>query len=54
MKRSSLLRVGVAATPAEISRHAPLLGEHNDQIFHGLLGMSREEIKDLEEQQVIY
>jgi len=44
----------MSATPAEISRHAPLLGEHNDQIFHGLLGMSREEIKDLEEQQVIY
>jgi crotonobetainyl-CoA:carnitine CoA-transferase CaiB-like acyl-CoA transferase len=44
----------LSATPASIKRHAPLLGEHNDFIFHGLLGMSREEIKELEEEQVIY
>jgi len=44
----------LSATPAGIKRHAPLLGEHNDFIFHGLLGMSREEIKELEEEQVIY
>jgi crotonobetainyl-CoA:carnitine CoA-transferase CaiB-like acyl-CoA transferase len=44
----------LSATPAGIKRHAPLLGEHNDFIFHGLLGMSREEIKKLEEEQVIY
>ena len=44
----------LSATPAGIKRHSPLLGEHNDFIFHGLLGMSREEIKELEEEQVIY
>jgi len=41
-------------TPAEIRRHAPDLGEHNDEIFHGLLGMSRDEIKALEAEEVIY
>ncbi len=44
----------LSATPAGIKRHAPLLGEHNDFIFHGLLGISRKEIKELEEEQVIY
>ena len=41
-------------TPASIRRHAPLLGEHNHEIFGGRLGMSREEIERLEEEQVIY
>jgi benzylsuccinate CoA-transferase BbsF subunit len=44
----------LSATPAGIKRRSPLLGEHNDLIFHGLLGMSRDEIKQLEEEQVIY
>ena len=41
-------------TPARVRRHAPLLGEHNHEVFEGRLGMSREEIRRLEEQQVIY
>ena len=41
-------------TPASVCRHSPLLGEHNYEIFEGRLGMSREEIRRLEEQQVIY
>jgi crotonobetainyl-CoA:carnitine CoA-transferase CaiB-like acyl-CoA transferase len=44
----------LSETPASIRRHAPLLGEHNHQIFEELLGMSREEIENLEEEQVIY
>jgi len=44
----------LSETPATIRRHAPLLGEHNDEVFHGWLGLSREEIKKLEEEQVIY
>jgi benzylsuccinate CoA-transferase BbsF subunit len=44
----------LSETPASISRHAPLLGEHNQEIFEGRLGMSREEIQRLEEEQVIY
>jgi benzylsuccinate CoA-transferase BbsF subunit len=41
-------------TPASIRRHAPLLGEHNHEIFERRLGMSREEIEQLEEERVIY
>ena len=44
----------LSETPAEIIRHAPLLGEHNDLVFRQMLGMSPEEIKKLEEEQVIY
>jgi benzylsuccinate CoA-transferase BbsF subunit len=41
-------------TPASIRRHAPLLGEHTYEIFEQRLGMSREEIERLEQEQVIY
>jgi len=41
-------------TPAKIHRHGPLLGEHNEHVFCELLGMSKEEIKKLEEDEVIY
>jgi benzylsuccinate CoA-transferase BbsF subunit len=44
----------LSETPASIRRHAPLLGEHNHEIFQRRLGMSREEIERLEEEQVIY
>jgi crotonobetainyl-CoA:carnitine CoA-transferase CaiB-like acyl-CoA transferase len=46
-------------TPWKISglekphRHAPLLGEHNDYVLKELLGMSDEEIKLLQEKEVI-
>jgi crotonobetainyl-CoA:carnitine CoA-transferase CaiB-like acyl-CoA transferase len=41
-------------TPPSIHRHAPLLGEHNQQIFGGLLGMAEEEITRLEEDQILW
>ena len=41
-------------TPAQIKRHAPLLGEHNEAVFGELLGMSSKEIKTLEQERVIY
>jgi benzylsuccinate CoA-transferase BbsF subunit len=44
----------LSRTPASIRRCSPLLGEHNDEIFGGRLGMSREEIQRLQEEQVIY
>jgi benzylsuccinate CoA-transferase BbsF subunit len=44
----------LSETPASIRRHAPLLGEHNHQIFGRLLGMSPEEIESLGEEEVIY
>jgi len=44
----------LSETPASIRCHAPLLGEHNHYVFCELLGMSPEEVKTLEEEQVIY
>ena len=41
-------------TPPSIRRHAPLLGEHNQQIFGDLLGIDKEEITRLEEQEVLW
>lgn len=41
-------------TPARIHKASPLLGEDNEEVFGGLLGMSKEEMKKLEEQQIIY
>jgi crotonobetainyl-CoA:carnitine CoA-transferase CaiB-like acyl-CoA transferase len=36
----------MSATPAEYAR-APLLGEHNEEIYHGRLGLSRKELDEL-------
>ncbi len=44
----------LSETPASIERHAPLIGEHNEKVFGELLGMSSNEIKKLEEEEVIY
>jgi benzylsuccinate CoA-transferase BbsF subunit len=44
----------LSETPARIHRHSPLLGEHNEEVFGQMLGMSRIEIKELEKEEVIY
>jgi benzylsuccinate CoA-transferase BbsF subunit len=41
-------------TPARIHKASPLLGENNEEVFGELLGMSKEEIRKLEEAQIIY
>ena len=41
-------------TPASIDKWTPDLGEHNLDIFHGLLGLSVAEVKALEEAKVIW
>ena len=41
-------------TPAGIRKPGPLLGEDNETVFETLLGMSKDEIKKLEEDQIIW
>jgi crotonobetainyl-CoA:carnitine CoA-transferase CaiB-like acyl-CoA transferase len=46
-----LLQPGVVpvltGTPGRVPGRAPLLGEHNDEVFRGLLGMKAEEVERL-------
>jgi crotonobetainyl-CoA:carnitine CoA-transferase CaiB-like acyl-CoA transferase len=44
----------MSATPASVSRAAPLLGEHNDYVLGTLLGLSAEERQRLIEQKIVY
>ena len=44
----------LSETPAGIHRHSPLLGEHNEEIFGQRLGLSQDEIHELEKEEVIY
>ena len=44
----------LSRTPPRIQRHAPLLGEHNRDVFCGLLGLAEAEVSRLEEEQVIW
>ena len=44
----------LSATPTKVTRHAPLLGEHNRYVFGELLGMLEEDIEQLQREEVIY
>ena len=41
-------------TPARIDGWTPDLGQHNMEVFSGLLGLTPEEVRDLEESRVIW
>jgi crotonobetainyl-CoA:carnitine CoA-transferase CaiB-like acyl-CoA transferase len=41
-------------TPSRIDRWTPDLGEHNMDVFHGILGLPRSEVETLEAAQVIW
>ena len=45
--------IKMSETPARPIRPAPCLGEHNEYVLREILGLSEEEIEDLEEQKVI-
>jgi CoA:oxalate CoA-transferase len=45
--------VKFSRTPGRVSRAAPLLGEHNEEILVGVLGMSQEEVQELVRKGVI-
>lgn len=42
-----------SATPGAIRRGAPKLGEHNEEVYCGLLGLSAAELEELRQQKVI-
>jgi len=45
--------IGLCHTPGGIERRAPLVGEHNGEIYGGLLGLSSEELLQLQKEGVI-
>jgi formyl-CoA transferase len=42
-----------SGAPCRIRRRAPLIGEHNQEIYHGELGMPQEELVRLKEAGII-
>jgi benzylsuccinate CoA-transferase BbsF subunit len=44
----------LSGTPAGIKKASPLLGEHNEEVFCGLLGMPKEELARLVEGRIVY
>jgi crotonobetainyl-CoA:carnitine CoA-transferase CaiB-like acyl-CoA transferase len=56
--KSTIHRLAMPFNLSESGRgyfeHPPAPGEHNDYIFKGVMGMTDEEIKKLEAEQVIY
>jgi benzylsuccinate CoA-transferase BbsF subunit len=44
----------LSETPASVRSRSPLLGEHSQSVLEERLGMSRDEIRALEAEQVIY
>ena len=38
---------GLSETPCEVRRRPPKIGEHNEEIYMGELGVSRQELVDL-------
>ena len=43
-----------SAIPERRYNAAPAMGQHNEEVFHDFLGLSREEIDRLVEEEVIY
>ena len=44
----------LSRTPGELRSAAPILGEHNEEVFSGMLGMSAAEIEQLKKNQIIF
>lgn len=44
----------MSRTPGELRTPAPLLGQHNEEVFGGILGMSTAEIAQLKNEKVIF
>ena len=50
---SDAMPIRLSDTPARYHRAAPLLGQDNDYVYGGLLGMNRDEIAELKKQGII-
>ena len=44
----------MSRTPGELRTPAPLLGQHNEEVFGGILGLSAAEIAQLKNEKVIF
>jgi crotonobetainyl-CoA:carnitine CoA-transferase CaiB-like acyl-CoA transferase len=44
----------LSRTPGALRSPAPILGEHNDEVFAEILGMTSAEIEELKREKVIY
>jgi benzylsuccinate CoA-transferase BbsF subunit len=44
----------MSRTPGELRSPAPVLGQHNDEVLGGMLGMTRSEIEQLKEEKVVF
>lgn len=44
----------LSRTPGELRSAAPVLGQHNDEVFRGMLGLSESEIEQLKKENVIF
>lgn len=44
----------LSATPAVVTRHAPLFGEHNEYVFGKLLGISTARLDQLQKEHIVY
>jgi crotonobetainyl-CoA:carnitine CoA-transferase CaiB-like acyl-CoA transferase len=44
----------LSRTPGELRSAAPVLGQHNDEVFRGMLGLTTEEIEQLTKENVIF
>jgi len=52
--RADGVRIKLSKTPGRVARPAPLLGEHNEYVFKGILGLSDAEYDDLLVRGVLY
>ena len=43
----------LSETPIQVKRRAPLIGEHNEEIYEKELGISKKEIEELKEAKII-
>jgi crotonobetainyl-CoA:carnitine CoA-transferase CaiB-like acyl-CoA transferase len=44
----------LSRTPGELRSAAPVLGQHNDEVFHGMLGLTSDEVAQLQKENVIF